>query len=236
MFNRFLYGLCLVWAGLFWSCKKDEKMEIPKDFPVNLMAERWEVRADTRLFTNGREITDAAVIRAFEENTALGSVIEESTTEDGAEIGLRFESELSASFYFPGGNMLFDVQRKGTRFLFYSQETYGVNPSGQPSVGSLGFLHNMLKYADRLGEAAPLTGLRQTREVRVAHGNYKVLKLSAFAYALRLYVRNEQGDVMRRTAIDGGLLNEFDADVAKFLSASDTLAVKEYSIICSFSK
>lgn len=232
----FLLSLALI--GSIMSCKKEDKIEIPKEFPVDLVAERWEVREETRLFSDNKEIKDAATIQAFEEDVDLKAWIEDSSALDEGSAGLKFGSELTAYFYpSPGDELPFDVNRKGNRFLFYSRGTYGVDPSVPPSVESMGFLHTMLKYSDALGNPSS-QGIRQTREVRVAHGNYKVMKLSAFVYALRRHIRSEEdgygGSSFREHS--GVILNEFDVDVIKFLGATDTLAVKEYSIICSLRK
>lgn len=231
MTNRYRHVLWLALIGLFVACKKEDQVEIPKDFPVTLVAERWEPRSETRLFSDNREIKDAAVIRSFEERVGLLDRVESTTDLLGGESGLRFASELTAAFYTTledGAN--FDVVRKGTRFLFYAQETHRVNPSAPPSVDSLGFLRTMLSYTDALSTPAT-DGTRQTREVRVAHGNYKVLKLSAIAYELRRHSENDGSETVL-FAGGGVLFNEFDADVAKFLGPADTLAVKEYSLIC----
>lgn len=223
---------------LISACKKEEKVEIPKEFPVNLMAERWELRADTRLFSNNSEIKDKAVIQAFEEREAMQDLFENPFQQSGQEEGLRFESELVARFHAGGddaqsGENIYDIQRKGTRFLFLSRTTYLVNPQAAPGSNSLGFFHGMLEYTDKLGEPT-FGGMRSTREVRVAHGNYKVLKASAFAYVLKH--TSSSGTELAVFQQKGLLYNEFNDNVTKYLKQGDTLAVKEYSIIYSLRK
>ncbi len=219
---------------LFSACKKEEKVEIPKEFPVDLLAERWELRADTRLFSNNSEIKDKSVIQAFAEKEAMEELFETPFQQGGQEAGLRFESELQARFHH-GENqgMLFDIERKGTRFLFFSRDSYLVNPQSPPTDNSLGYFHSMLEYTDKLGGIL-MDGMRPTREVRVAHGNYKVLKVSAFAYVLNSYsgIAADLGVVHQK----GLLFNEFDDEVIKYLKLTDTLAVREYSIIYSLRK
>ena len=214
------------------ACKKEDKVEIPKEFPVHLDAERLEVRAETRLFSNNSEIKDKAVIQGFEEREVLNELLEIPFQQQGQDDGLRFDSELVARFHEDEGN-LYDIERKGTRFLFYSRNTYLVNPQAAPEAGSLGYFHGMLEYSDKLGEPT-FGGMRPTREVRVAHGNYKVLKVSAMAYVLKLADTNGEGHAI---FVNKGVnFNEFNDNVIKHLKQNDTLAVKEYSLIYSLRK
>lgn len=232
----FLRLLIIVIPACLWlnACKKEEKVEIPKEFPVHLDAERLEVRAETRLFSNNSEIKDKAVIQGFEEREALNELLEVPFQQQGQEDGLRFDSELVARFLeSEDEENLFDIERKGTRFLFFSRNTYLVNPQAAPEAGSLGYFHGMLEYSDKLGEPT-FGGMRPTREVRVAHGNYKVLKVSAMAYVLKLAGAN--GTDLAVFVSKGNLFNEFNDNVIKHLKQNDTLAVKEYSIIYSLRK
>ena len=118
-----LFFLALMSLTAFFSCKKEERVEIPSEFPVKLIAERWELRAETRLFTDRKEIKDPEVIRRFEENENLKALFEAAILVPGEESALIFNSELTASFSFtPYFNNLYDVERKGTRFLFFSKD------------------------------------------------------------------------------------------------------------------
>lgn len=215
------------------SCKKENGLEIPNTFPVTLVPERWEIREETRLFTNKSEVLDQNVIRAFEQKEDMNQWLEGAFQSDFDGQGLIFGSELIAHFgqVRDAESSPYDIERKGNRFLFYSRDTYGVNPAGPPHAGSLGAFHAMLKYTTKLGDPNP-QGQRQTREVRVAHGNYKVLKVSAFVYALNMH-SSQGGDGMTETKLGGLLFNEFTDEASKFLSLTDTLAIKEYSLIYS---
>ncbi|HLW49934.1 MAG TPA: hypothetical protein VKZ78_03105, partial [Sphingobacteriaceae bacterium] len=184
--------------------------------------------------SNNSEIKDQAVIQAFEERESLEDLFEKPFQQLEQEEGLRFESELEARFHAGDAvGELYDIQRKGTRFLFLSRSTYLINPQLPPSLNSLGFFLGMLEYTDRLGEPNA-GGMRTTREVRVAHGNYKVLKASAFAYVLKHSDPNGAGE--EALNLKGLEYNEFNANVIKHLRQNDTLAVKEYSIIYSLEK
>lgn len=238
---RKLYLLLLVGVlfGTLGACKKTDKIEIPKEFPVDLLAERWEVRTDTRLYTNNKEVSEVPTIRAFEERMGLKQLIENqdfSNTTLQTQFGVKFASENTATF-FPQLNdgLSYDIERKGNRFLFYSRESYGVNPASVPNEQGLGYLHNMLRYADKLSSPGG-SGLRQTREVRVAHGNYKVIKVSALVFVLKRVSPTETEEPDEEYLKSGVLYNEFDPQVRQFLGSSDTLAVKEYSIICTLRK
>src|SRR5690606_17829920 len=119
-----------------------------------------------------------------------------------------------------------------TRFLFLSRNTYLVNPQSPPDANSLGFFHSMLEYTDKLGEPT-FGGMRSTREVRVAHGNYKVFKVSAFAYVLRYITAGTDLAVLQPKGLSFNKLND---NVRKYMRQNDTLAVKEHSIIYSLRK
>lgn len=230
-----LYVAILVTGLFLGSCKKESGLEIPNEFPVTLIPERWEVREQIRLFTDKREVLDQNIIRDFESQENLGQWLENSFSSEFTGKGLIFGSELVAHFgpIRDAESSPYSINRKGNRFLFYSRDAYGINPALPPSANSLGSFHAMLKYSDKLSEPNP-QGLRQTREVRVAHGNYKVLKVSAFVYALNSHT-SVNGEVAE-AKLGGLIFNEFTDEVIKFLSPTDTLAVKEYSIIYSRGK
>jgi hypothetical protein len=249
MRNRLLLVGLIGFIGASFACKKADNIEIPEEFPVDLLAERWEVKKETRLFTNNREVTDANVIRAYAERQGLEDWVEAPDNGLlGNSVGVKFASEDLAAFHSgndPGTS--FDVERKGNRFLFFSKSNYGVNPSATPTFEELGYLHTMLKYSDKLGTPG-FGGVRQTREVRVGHGNYKVIKISAFAFAYKRQAGvpggaaadtgAEQVDFPNSSLFEraGVFLNEFDPRVRQFLGPNDTLAVKEYAIICTLRK
>lgn len=228
LFTRFTYLLVFVFLS-FSACNKEEKVEIPEDFPVILHAERWEQRGETRLFSDNSEIKDANLIQAYEERAALKELFEIPFVQSEERSGLHFESESVARFY-PGtvSGQVFDINRKGTRFLFQAWDPYWINPLAPPTSNSLGYFHAMMKFKEPLGTVNS-SGDRPAHAVWVAHGNFKVLKLSAFAYALSSAstAQNDEGPVKNR----GVLYNEFDPVAAKYLKATDTLIVKEYSII-----
>jgi hypothetical protein len=222
--------LCAICFAL--ACKKDEKVEIPKEFPVVLKAERFEVRKETRLFTNNQEIKDRGVIQQFEQRHAYFDQATNNFNEGLGLYSLRFDAEQAAHFYEeePAGVKV-SIDRKGTRFLFYTQDVIWISPLNPPSASSLGYFHHLNVYKDQLGVAGP-DGLHSTRSIRVAHGNFKVLKLSALAFVLK--VKTPEGD-LSQIVHEGIFYNEFDEDVKAYLKAQDTLAVKEYSIIYSLS-
>ena len=219
---------------LFAACKKEEKIEIPEEFPVNLNAERWEVRANTRLFSNNTEIKDQSVVQSFENRHGLTELFEVQFSDSQGVSSIRFDSESRVHFFLPTStypiSFPFDLQRKGNRFQFYSIQPYLINPLAPPSAESLGYFHSMIKYSDGLGQPNQI-GERSTRNVWVGHGNFKVLKLSAFSYVLT----TRSGSIPNLSTWQGKgvLINEFDTKSIKHLKMSDTLAVKEYSIIYS---
>lgn len=224
-----LFTAVVLTAAFLYSCKKDNEVEIPKEFPVKLVLERWEIRETTRLFTDKREIQDQSVIQALEQREEINQFAEQSFDLLLGEPGLTFSSELVARFDQNEEEAnLFDIDRKGNRFLFYSRDKISVNPAVPPSSNSLGYFYSMLKYQDKLSEPT-FQGERQTREVRVAHGNYKVLKSSNFVYILNL--NSGSGDLIQRAKLRGLVFNEFTDEAVKFLGPQDTLAVKEYSLI-----
>lgn len=222
--------LLMVMLALFSACQKEEKVEIPKNFPVQLSAERWGLRVKTRLFSDNAEILDPAKVQAFVEQEGLEDLFEGSDELIEELPMIHFESEHTGLFRTDSEQRHFKMERKGTRFIFYSLDHYALNPMAPPSDHSLGYFHSMLRYSDALSQPNS-QGERQTRTVWVGHGNFKVLKMSAFAYVLK--VRQdaaETGNWWRGASV---LPNEFDEKSIKHLQAGDTLAVKEYAIIYS---
>lgn len=220
---------------LFAACKKEEKIEIPEEFPVTLHEERWEVSTETKLFTNNTEIKDRSTIQSFEQRHGLQELFELPFSDSQSISSIKFDSETRVQF-FSGSTFAmhysFDLNRKGTRFQFYSTQPYLINPLAPPSATSLGYFHSMIKYSDGLGQPNS-SGERSTRNVWIGHGNFKVLKLSAFAYVLSLQSTGNPGQEPWQWQGKGVIFNEFDTKSIKHLKQSDTLAVKEYSIIYS---
>jgi hypothetical protein len=215
--------------ALLSACNKEEKVEVPKEFPVLLRAERLEVRAETRLFANNQEIKDKSIIQQFEEKEDLAELFEAAYESNIAQNTLRFDSESQAHFYDGDDTgKKFSLQRKGTRFLFYSLDAITMNPLLPPTNSSLGYYYVMLDYMDTWSGTGN-DGLRSSRTVRVAHGNFKVLKVSAFAYAMNLHSLSDNGSIPVKSR--GYFFNEFNPEVVKYLKTNDTLAVKEYSLI-----
>lgn len=222
--------LMMITWGLFSACQKEEKVEIPKNFPVELSAERWEVRANTRLFTDNAEIMDPAQVQAYVDREGLEELFEGSDELLEELPIIHFESENLGRFTTTADQRHFKMERKGTRFIFYSLDHYAVNPMAPPSDHSLGYFHNMLRYSDALSQPNA-QGERQTRTVWVGHGNFKVLKMSALAYVLK--AQQDAADPGSLWQGAGVLPNEFDEKSIKYLKVGDTLAVKEYAIIYS---
>lgn len=235
MRNFYILALIAVIFSLL-SCKKEEGVELPNAFPVSFKAERIEVKGQTRLFANKLEIKDAAVIQAYELQHPWSEEFLTDFEQYTGDFEIKFQSDQRASFKNAHSEVDYDVDRKGTRFLFYGRLPYALNPSAIPDGQSLGYLHSMLEYADKLTNlAVPVGDLRfNTREVRVAHGNYKVFKLSTTAYRLHLEADGQDGS--GDNFLNGYLYNEFNPTVSKFLGAQDTLAVREYAIIFTLVK
>lgn len=230
--DKFFTRLSYIWVVisiLTSACNKEEKVEIPEDFPVILEAERWEQRGDTRLFSGNSEIEDVHLIHAYEEKEALKELFEIPFLQAEKKSGLHFESETVARFdHGATTGQVFDIDRKGTRFLFQARDTYWINPLAPPTANSLGYFHAMLKFKEPLG-TANASGDRPAHAVWVAHGNFKVLKLSAFAYVLNSRSVSQDQELPVRNS--GVLYNEFDPVAIKYLKSTDTLMVKEYSVI-----
>ncbi|HZH55445.1 MAG TPA: hypothetical protein VFD72_07330 [Sphingobacteriaceae bacterium] len=227
-FTRLTYILGLILIT-FSACNKDDKIEIPKQFPVVLHAERWELRGETRLFSDNSEIKDANVIQAYEARQSVDELFEIPFAQSEEKSALHFESETVARFHIGSASgQVYDIDRKGTRFLFQARNPYWINPSAPPTSNSLGFFHGMLKFKEPLGNANS-TGDRPAHAVWVGHGNFKVLKVSAFAYVLSSQSAAQgEGEPVRN---QGVIYNEFDPVAVKYLTAADTLLVKEYAVI-----
>lgn len=230
MHKLYLYLSFLTFALILSACSKKDDVELPSEFPVTFSAERFEIHSDMRLFSDRTEIKDPAILLAFQQQHGWPN--HGNLDNELKEFDIEFQSDDRATFKYNLQEKSYDVQRKGTRFLFYSTIPYALNPASAPTENTIGFLQSMLKYGDKLGTLPiPIEDLKfSTREVKVAHGNYKVFKLSTTAYRIHLQ-SPEDHTSDEDLELEGYFHNEFNPEVAKFLGPKDTLAVQEYSII-----
>jgi len=225
---RFLLfiGLCCIW----FSCSKEEE-EIPTTFPVQFAAERWELNGKYRLFTNGREILDARIIQQFAQNHPFLDSISDHLDSIPSQHWIRFLSEHNAVFdnNYDQSEQVFELQRKGNRFLFHSvRPLYLPQPKIKPFYApSAEWL--LMKEIDTLKNSVPGAPFPyQTQLVRVAHGNFKVLKVSMLGFVLTLPA---EGSNTSPTKHQNVLFNEYNPEFPKHLGSKDTLLIQEFAVI-----
>jgi hypothetical protein len=221
--------LFLITLLIGWTACSKEDVDIPKSFPVQFKAERWEQTAPLRLFTNGREITDRRIIEQYlGRHRYLDTLSYKLDSIPGALL-IHFLSENNAVFdhQFTPSEQVFDLQRKGNRFIFKATKTTSLpqpvlRPFFAPSLEWL-----MMKEVDTLQSFDNTTNY-QVHWTRIAHGNFKVLKVPVFGFSIQLGSDNSSDVPIEH---HGLLFNEFNTEFPKLLGKTDTLLIHEFAVI-----
>jgi len=200
-------------AITFLSCKKDKNETTT--FPITFYAEKAEVSSDTRLYTKSGEIKDAQKIAQFVAKVSYFSA-EQNQTGLGAQY-LTFNSKDSVKF--ANNDFKFSVQQSGDQFLLTSNLR---SISQKPFLDN--FRYHLLKH-----ENVVIEGTAEIRkEVIVAYGNYRELKVPVFAYQISSSPTGNGNNLFR---LGGLFTNEFNEGVLQMLGTNDTIAVKSYNVI-----
>lgn len=203
----------LLLATAILACKKDKKEE--SQFPATLYSEKVEVSSETRAFTKSGEVKDPKQIAAL--TGKLSYFRAEDSQENIGTAYLTFNSKDSATFANDG--FKYAITQSGNQFLLTSSAR-SVSP--KPFLDHFRF--HLPKYENVVAE-----GNGEIRkEVRIAYGNYKELKVSVFAYALSTSPRGVYNEGYK---LSGMIINEFNMDVVlPMLGTYDTIAVKTYNL------
>jgi hypothetical protein len=161
------------------SCNKNDNANAGL-FPLTLNVTAINQTSGIRMFTNGTEITDTSAIHRFIGNSPWFNPH-----------GI-FEShpfitfEYNDTAVFSGVTTNFSVTKTADLFLFYSKTMcVEIDPLNRISV----LLDTSLKYKYPKMAIPSGTNLTKfiTREVRVGHGDYPAMVLSAFSYKISTY-------------------------------------------------
>lgn len=192
------------------ACKKD-----PSDkaqFPIDFYSESAEVQTPTRVYTKNGEIKDPAKIQKLTGNVSYFHA-EDNQLDKGSRY-LIFESRDSVLF---GSNKFkFSVQQSGQQFLFTSSLT---------RFQSVPVFDNILYHLIKYENVVQSRGSQTSKEVRIAYGNHRELKLPVFAYRISYSLDGTQRSLFR---YDGIINNEFNESSLSLLGPNDTIAVKTY--------
>ncbi|MBE9582822.1 hypothetical protein IM792_00025 [Mucilaginibacter sp. JRF] len=189
------------------ACKKDDI----ESFPHVLKGVKISQKGDIRLYTTGgAEIKNKSVIQQFT-NQWSDPVADYNP---GVDI-ITFSSKDTITF--GTSNLKYSVQRKGDRFLFYSE--YPV---------FLGIERAMDPYLAYTSEIIPIDATSgydpRRKDVRVAYGNNNNFRLSFLLYKIK------RSDGYNFSITQGGLYNEINKSSLRDLQQGDTLAVQEFTI------
>lgn len=215
-FRLLLFIIASSFTLLFNGCKKEN--DAPPVFPLKFYAEKVEVSAATRMFNTTGQVTNATEIA-----TAVNGIQNfdlEKQKVDKNTIAITFNSESEA--VIGDANRQFSIVKNDKQFLFYSELDFLV--VGNPFYPNNALFRAMLRYTDEVVPSSPMTP-PLTREVRVAYGNYKELRLSVIAY--HIYSTAQGGS----SAMSGLAFNEFSPEVLTKLKNGDFIVVKEYQIV-----
>ncbi len=206
----FLFALC----GCFASCEKvgEQKSVF---FPQILYANQINKITEVRLFTQGKEITDTAVINRFIKNETNFNLQNQAlnTNEE-----INFLSKSLVQFGNPkqAYDLNSDFANRKTEFIFYSQKLNPVNPQ------SLAYL--LLKFKAPVIATGVVPNIKNTtKDVKVASGNYLELNLSALSYKIK------QGNATPQIGIAYNQPITIDTKALEQLQITDTVALQYFT-------
>lgn len=227
MFSR-LGGFIILFTISLFSCSKKEKVFLPENFPATFYAERIELKNRSKIFTSTGEIKNNSLIEFWEEELNWPNSIEEDFNLTKDSLKFAFTSDSTALLIHKTLPERYVSDRTGTRFVLSSFNHYPIQLTLPPVDNQLGYLYHMLKYKEKIVTVNSSTNNieTKTKDIRVAHGNYKVMKIPIIEYVLRTH--NEEGN---RISLSGKIFNEFDHNNVKYLRAQDTLIINEHAII-----
>jgi hypothetical protein len=247
--------LFIALCGFILSCKKDKKEEVVS-FPLELAYNNLSIRNKVRLFTNGQEIKDTAIINKFlgtNKNlftteyklTNMGNLrfLSADTIETLAPPvpNVPFNSKTNFQlnlvpweipYHYPELEKLSNYNRYliikiNDQFICYSYKPIDVFNNQDRS-------NKLLKYKspDDIFYNSPLipssVNNRYTKRVMVGYGSYNEININYLVCKLSLQVEPD----FPTSRVKGLLLstNEFDENYISSLGATDTLAVTTFSI------
>ena len=207
-----LFYILLI-GSLLYACGKEE-IGI---FSVKLVSHSIIEISPTRLFTDGKEVFNAAVINKFTEDYREHFNINQNNTSIAGKYSLIFVSKDSAVF---GNSFGCTVHKNGKQFLFYSPLEKYYNSASFEACSR----YNILKYtAEKKPSSLPNGYI--TREVQVGYGSYLSIEMSYLIYKV---VVPPYGSHFSMCA--AGVLNEFNENIIPSIRSNDTIAVKEYRL------
>lgn len=201
-------------TGLFYSCKKENVENIV--FPLTLELKEVTDVSNVRLFTNGKEVIEPNSINTF---TADESWFKAGISELYLKSKLYIES--TDSIRFDNEVHKFSIEKNNNQYLFISSK----------SIYDYPFLYSMQKYQYKNPELFGTETIFLNKPVRVGYGTYSNLKISYFLCKFSMnskYLGN--GETGKNVHFFGIIINEFNEDFIKSLSATDTLAIKEFKV------
>lgn len=219
MKNIILKALLLyLFTHLFISCKKDNSGST-FDPTKKLYAYKATQKSTVRLFTNGVEIKNSAVINNFIKNSTVFNL---DLSKIDRSYFLTFSSVDTAIFNNDNFNFpeKYSIVKQNNQFLFYSPEV--LIDRNQ----TFRYLYDMFKYTYPQTPLPLSSGfVFKTKFIKVGYGSFKEVELSLLSYK---YVQSFMGS--RLSTEQSGLNNEFNENVISKLSVNDTLAIQEFSL------
>ncbi|MCE7042377.1 hypothetical protein [Dyadobacter sp. CY312] len=199
------------------ACKKTDIEQLP-EFPSTLYLNGITKKSKLHLYSDGKEITDPAVISKFVKTNGGFAQNDTSLVSDEH---FTFFSTDSAGILNTFPSLI--VTKNGEQFLFKS--TNRIITSKEAIETNF----NMAKYKS---EAEPVWDSKwSTYHMLVGYGNYTELKLSTFEYKrVKWYLMSGYfpEPILQKSSTSGTKFNEFDQSYISKVGKNDTLAIQEY--------
>ena len=208
---------------LVFSCKTKEP-EPSEHFPVDLYFIEIMQKNGIRLYVNGIEIHDQAIIQKFVKDSKYPT-FGAGNMEISKDEKITFLSEDTVQI---GENRKMIVENSDKGLFFRGLEKIRI------SEQNVRLIYNMNKYrSDWQGPGYGNEGW--VDYIMVGQGNRATLRISCFNYKL---VKAHQyddyfgmGPYLFRSVYTGNVFNEFNEEYLNTLTKSDTLAIEEYSFV-----
>ncbi|PKK38229.1 hypothetical protein BWI96_00060 [Siphonobacter sp. SORGH_AS_0500] len=209
----------------FWSCSKDREEMI--SFPHYMVTDYFKVKTPIRLFTDGKEITDQAIINTFIEDstyTGFGKYTKHSSYFENDKIKITKDTLITFTHQDSVVIGTFDARTNPKRSVIKKGNEFVIISPSHTIQSQTSPINEILKHKFIIDNVTymPIHGsLYLIREVYSAYGDYNQMEMPRINY---LYKRKGGwGNALSR-------LNEFDEAYIAKVAKGDTLAVQEYRI------
>lgn len=213
--------LCLAMAGLLAACSKQDAETPLQTYPVTLHAKSASTLYATRMFTATGEITDTAVIHAF--NHAFPKYFDPTDT---MFTGSRYMTFTAADSAFLNGATLSYNVKLLTDYLLFTGPTVVANAADTTAQGvfRVNTAAMLYKYPS-VYTTDPVSGKRMVTNSFPATGTIQSLNVTSISFHRRAIVNSVPFDTYVNT------FNNVNENAVITLGEKDTIAYEVFNVL-----